>query len=95
MSSASQNTSGHKTYYILRHRVTKKPMVLRSSGKGYTCSNPNSEGIPRLFKTPKGANMSRQNWARGEMWLTQQGELRIDRIADRSVEDWNIEEIII
>lgn len=95
MSSASQNTSARKPYYILRHRVTKKPMVLRNSGKGYTCSDPDDEGIPRLFTTPKGANMARQNWARGQMWLTKQGELKITKVANRAVGDWNIEELII
>lgn len=95
MSSASQNTSGHRPYYLLRHKRTKKPMVLRNTNKGYTCSEPDDEGIPRLFTTAKGAHMSRLNWARGHQWLTKQGELKVTPIPNRSANDWEIEEIVV
>lgn len=55
MSSASQNTSGRKPYYILRHVHTGNLMPQRISGKGYTHTEPEDTGIPRLFLTARGA----------------------------------------
>lgn len=99
MSSASQNTSGRKPYYMLRHVHTGNLMPQRQTGKGYTHTDPKDTGAPRLFLTARGAKCCATAWERGKMacYYTQNSDSDwiTKPVPGRDKHHWVVEEIII
>jgi len=87
-----------QSFFYLEH-VNGGYMCLRPTGRGYTWSEPETDGIPRLFRTHGGAKQALRWWAAGPIsnikLPNNSTTLMKHNQQQRTPMDWEIKEVMI
>lgn len=75
-----------REFYMIRHKPSGGFLPQRA--KGYTSSEPQITGVPRLFTTAGGAKRALSWWLRGAFWVTHNATFGYEGFEDDN-EEWH------